>query len=284
MRTPHALQRLLAVAAIVQFSALAGAQTDGTAAAHDTTAVFRGVVIDAATARPVGAAEAWLVSSDLRTQTDSSRTFLLGGVSAGMQILQVRRIGFAALRDTITIIARTETVRNFALTSSVTQLDTVRTMAGQQKYLSPMLRAFETRRVSGQGGHFISDSVLRRNESSTLLNTVASRIPGVTQVMGKFLVSSRTQCRGGAAFLSAPKSNCKATGRSDCYVTIVLDGTVFYTAQLAEQGIAPPDLTKAIDISSLAGVEFYAGGASAPIDLRVADQECGTLWLWTREK
>ena len=96
--------------------------------------------------------------------------------------------------------------------------------------------------------------------------------------------ASRTQWRGGAAFLSAPKSNCKATGRSDCFVTILLDGTVFYTAQMAEQGIASPDLTKAIDISSLAGVEFYASSASASVDLRASDQECGTLWLWTREQ
>jgi hypothetical protein len=38
-------------------------------------------------------------------------------------------------------------------------------------------------------------------------------------------------------------------------------------------------------VTDLAGIEYYAGGASMPIDMHSAtDEGCGSLWLWTREK
>ena len=45
-----------------------------------------------------------------------------------------------------------------------------------------------------------------------------------------------------------------------------------------------PDLGK-MGVTDLAGIEYYAGGASMPIDMHSStDEGCGSLWLWTREK
>jgi hypothetical protein len=160
-------------------------------------------------------------------------------------------------------------------------LDTVHTIAQQQRYLSPALRAFEDRRLSGNGGHFISDRVLRRNENSTLANVIRGRIPGVT-FSGPFLVSSRKQCNG-PAFAGA----CRAP---NCYVAIFVDGVLEFRSQMAAEirdqtqlRATIPDLAH-LNVSDYAGVEFYADAASAPIGMHSDDDGCGSLYLWTREK
>ena len=127
--------------------------------------------------------------------------------------------------------------------------------------------------MSRQGGHFISDSILRANENNTLLNLITSRIPGVSRV-ARPLVSTRKPCRG-LAF--------RVCTHQDCFASIYVDGVLQYRAQMAENGAQPPDLT-AIDVHNLAGLEFYADGASAPAGMHSHDDGCGSLWIWTREK
>jgi hypothetical protein len=190
-------------------------------------------------------------------------------------------------RDTVQLSAEHENVRTYALTEQSATLDTVRTVAGQTKYLAPQLRGFEERRLSRQGGYFISDSVFRRNESSTLGDLLQSRIPGLNVVNGTTLVSGRKHCRG-LLFIVDPgaktPSKCKDTGIPDCYVTIYLDGTLYYTAKMADQGVQPPDITRAFNVSNLTGAEFYADGGAAPAGMHSNDDDCGSLWLWTRER
>ena len=59
---------------------------------------------------------------------------------------------------------------------------------------------------------------------------------------------------------------------------------MYYTAKMADQGIAPPDISHAFNIPNLAGAEFYADGAASPTGMHSSDDGCGSLWLWTRER
>ena len=249
-------------------------------------ATFRGRVIHLADGSPVNGADVWLVSADRHESTDSSGRFQFADVPAGVQLVEVRHLGLSAQRDTISLSSAHENVRTYALSEQSATLDTVRTFAGTQKYLSPMLRGFEDRRLSHQGGHFVSDSVFRRNENSSVAGIIESRVPGLTAVGGKTLVSTRKACMG---FAMAHPANCQ--GGAGCYVTIYLDGALYYTPPPADtarpqalMGSGAPDMTRAFQASELAGAEYYADGASAPAGMHSNDQGCGTLWLWTRER
>jgi len=240
---------------------------------------LRGQVIDHKDGAGVFGAEVWLVPSGSRLMTDSAGGFLFAGLAPGGYIIQIRHIGFRVTRDTVSVSADHETVRTYSLNAEATALDTVRTVAKQRSYISPRLQAFEERRLSGQGGHFISDSVFRRNENTTMANLIESRMPGLTAIGGKTLASTRKRCAG-LAF----HGQCKGMG---CYVTIYVDGTLYYTPPpplSSGASMPPPDFSRAFNASDFSGAEFYADGASAPAGMHSNDQGCGTLWLWTRER
>jgi hypothetical protein len=269
----RAMIAILAVAAsMTTTSRVALAQTPNGGA-------LRGQVIDHKDGAGVFGAEVWLVPSGQRILTDSLGGFLFAGLAPGGYIIQIRHIGFRVTRDTVSVSADHETVRTYSLNSEAAALDTVRTVAKQRSYVSPRLRAFEERRLSGQGGHFISDSVFHRNENTTMANLIESRMPGLTAVEGKTLASTRKRCPG-LAF----QGHCKGMG---CYVTIYVDGTLYYTPPpplSSGASMPPPDFSRAFSTSDFSGAEFYADGASAPAGMHSNDQGCGTLWLWTRER
>lgn len=240
-------------------------------------ALLRGTVVSTSGAAIPGA-DVWLIALGRRAETDSGGVFRLEDLGPGPTVVQIRRLGYLVRRDTLTLPAEGVLVRRYVLDAQLAQLDTIRTVSEPNRYMSPALQSFESRRRSNAGGHFISDSLLRRNETSSLPSVIAARIPGVSFVHhagASVLISTRKQCRG-PAFRSCPAG-------PDCYVSVYMDGVPIYLPQAADQGGAPPDIRRIL-VSDLAGVEFYAGGASAPIGLHSNDNGCGTVWLWTREK
>ena len=264
----------------------AAAQQDDSLAQHaPAAAIFRGRVIQLADSAPVGRADVWLISVDRHAFTDSTGEFRFDDVPAGPKLIEIRRLGLDVRRDMIVFAPGQEMVRTYALAGRATVLDTVRTTAaGGETYLSPRLRAFEQRRLSGQGGYFISDSVMRRNENSNL-GMLGSGLPGVMLRSVYFkskggyisaLISTRKPCAG---LVILHSSECSM--RPTCYVAIYLDGVLQYSTKL---GIDPPDLAREYPISELAGAEYYAGGAAAPAGMHSDDDGCGSLWLWTRER
>ncbi len=268
----RAIAIALAVAAIAAPRHAAAQKAD--------SAVFRGRVLRTGDLAPLSGAEVSLPGLDRHTTTDSAGAFRLSGLPVGRQIAEVREVGYTLRQDTISLFDDFEAVRTYLLDRQPTRLDTVHTVAGGEQYISPMLRAFQQRLRSHSGGYFISDSTFRRKENETLANLVEARIPGVSwsYVNAKrVLVSTRKSCRGLA--LMHPCST-----KQDCYVAIYVDGTLYYDAKMADQGVMPPDMEKDFNVETLAGAEYYPGGASAPEELHADDDGCGSLWLWTREK
>ena len=230
---------------------------------------------------PIAGADVWLISADKHATSDSAGAYRITDLPAGMMLIEVRHIGFGTERDTTNLSVEHENVRSYALVEQAPTLDTVRTVSRQQAYRAPQLRAFEERRLAGQGGYFISDSTFRHNESSTLGNLLVGRLPGVNLQKGTTLVSSTKQCRG-LLFIRSGKNGCKDTGISDCYVTIYLDGNMYFSAKMADNAVQPPNLARDFSVTSLAGAEFYPDGATAPAGMHSNDDGCGSLWLWSR--
>jgi hypothetical protein len=244
----------------------------------DSAARFSGRVVRSTDGSPITGVDVWITAVDRHVLTDSTGAFRFAGLAQGLQLVQLRHVGYEARRDTVTLFLDREITRVYTLDATAASLDTVHTIAGQQKYFSPLLRGFEARRLSGQGGRFVSDSEFRRNETSSLPNLLSSRMPGMMVRRG-ILLSSRRACRG-------PQLSSKGACQSqpNCYVSIYLDGAMLYSARMADAGAPPPDLSKTVPITTLAGAEFYAGGVLPPAGMHSDDEGCGTLWLWTRER
>ena len=137
----------------------------------------------------------------------------------------------------------------------------VRVGAAGATIMSPGLAGFENRRASGRGGFFIADAQLRREGNRTLASILTTQIPGLA-------------LSHGALVSSGP--------RRDCYVSVFVDGALLFRAQMAARGVAPPDLSN-MSATRFGGVEFYAKQAATPAAMRIDDDGCGALWIWTRD-
>ncbi len=258
------------------------------AAQQAGTLTLRGRVARSADGAPVAGADVSLVSGQ-QVRSDSSGSFHFEGLAAGPQLIQIRHPGFAARLDTVNVGAGLDSTYRFALMPAATKLDAVRTIAGAQKYTSPMLKDFEERRLSGQGGRFISDSVLRKSENTQLTNLIVSRFPGLMLGAARLPVSSSKQCKGPVLLRTRDASGsltatpCQGGGAPDCYVSVYIDGILQWSARMAEAGAKPIDLNH-MNISDFAGIEFYSSNGVAPAGMNADDEGCGSAWLWTREK
>lgn len=225
--------------------------------------------------RPVSGADVWIPTLDAHVSTDSSGQFHFDGLSAATLFVQVRRLGFPVLRDTVTVASGVVTTRDFAFSSAATQLDTNRTIASSLRRVSPSLQAFEARRARMPAGDFLSDSTLRMHDGENLSSVIVGRLSGLALLPGhrgaSYLASSRARCSGNAL------RGCKP-----CYTTVYIDGTLIYSA-ISDQNVDPPDATR-LRVSEMAGIEWYPNGGSAPPEYNKTDSGCGVLLLWTRER
>jgi hypothetical protein len=133
------------------------------------------------------------------------------------------------------------------------------TVKGQPTELR--VAGFDPRRAKAQGKFFTLAQLKAANGRplSNLLKLDAGAFIATGPRDESFL-ASKAQSRPSAA----------------CYAAVVRDGLRIYPFE----GATPPDLDK-IFTDDLAGVEYYAGAASAPAELREV-ATCGALVLWRR--
>jgi len=250
-----------------------------TSIAAQTRTIIGTVVADSAHGHPIENAEVMAPALKLSVRTNARGEFRLVGLPSGRHLVVVRLIGYRTVTDTIELGAQAETHRDFVLGQRAVPLDSVVAEAKQpREYISPNLNGFLERLHNHAGGYFIDDSTLRKNEDHRLPEVLSSRMAGMRIYRwagdAAFMVSTRRSGGGGGGSRMNPLP-------PQCYATVYLDGLLIYDLARMGRDVRPPDLSSFL-VSDLAGVEFYPGQASLPMEFKSG--ECGTLLLWTRER
>jgi hypothetical protein len=230
-------------------------------------AVLRGSVLKDANDAPIAGAEVAIPRLGIGVASDSAGDFRLSAIVPGQQIVWVRKLGFAPISAVLTFAAGDTLERDFAMAVVAQALPGVSVTAPPP--VPPKLSQFEERRKAGFG-HFITQDQLEKNEDR-LVSEMMATVPGVRIVQGG--------ARG--AFVASGRDPGKSAGRGriiPCFAAVVLDGVFVYQALQGE----PLWDINSIQTSSIAGIEYYAGGATMPPQYSGTRKSCGLLIIWTK--
>jgi hypothetical protein len=245
-----------------------------------TGAIEGAVNADSLRKRSVPGAEISIPALHLTTQTNFAGEYHLGGITPGRYLVVATAVGLRSVGDSVSIAPGGTTYLDFVLATRAIVLDSVVSKApAQRKYISPSLNAFEERRLSGSGGYFITDSILRKEEGRPLWEVIRAHVPGASMVFppnsfAVYLVSGRAPSNRVLIEPAASKS---------CFPDVYLDGVSLAPATATATSSPTVDLTRFLT-PEIGAVEFYAGGASLPIQFNHTSSGCGALLLWSREK
>ncbi len=227
------------------------------------TATVRGRVLSATTGQPIANATLSLSADARTTRTDSLGEFTLSGLPTGEQALLVQAVGFTPVRALVPLTAGPPIELDVDLDPLPPVLDSVVTEADADAPRNFFMAEFESRRAMGLG-RFLTRAELLRNRGRTLDGILRSRVPGLRYLdeQGKIVAASgRDQTR-----------------RRPCYVNVIVDGVLRYTAH--------PDIPipffdlRSLEASMIAGIEYYTvSSLPAQFNLR-GSAPCGTLVIW----
>jgi hypothetical protein len=166
------------------------------------------------------------------------------------------------------------------------ELDTVMTKAPEQRYNVPRLQDFEKRRLSGMGGHFVSEDVLRSMEQISMPSILRTRIPGIRLVSYRSMQFAASPSTPTMSIDKGDRSVDPPRGPKACWVSIYLDGLLIFDGVLKNYPNSPeypPDIGQ-IMAMNLSGIEYYPSASSLPLQFKSTRNNCGTLLFWTRGK
>ena len=267
----------LAIAAVATLAAAAPV--------HAQSGSLSGTVARDSSGHMIGGAEVRLAQLSRVVTTNYLGDFGIGAIPPGRYALTIRAVGFTPITDTVEIKANAVTEREYILAQVVAVLDTVKATGAAQRRLPPGLAGMEERRRAGQGGYFVTEEVLRNNDSRQMAGVISGRVPGVTQVFigsSVYLASGRTVGDGGPVFRKKPSGS-----PNQCFVTVYMDGIRLWNGPWdgpSDREHAPPPDFGHMGVTEYAGIEYYPGGASIPMQFNATTTGCGTLLLWTRDR
>jgi hypothetical protein len=251
-------------------------------------------VFDEATGAPVDSVRVTDVLNGNSSLTTRTGTVALYFLPDGGALVRLQKLGYE-MQTFPVAISPADTTPITIMMRRVTELKPVVTKAQENEYLSPALRGFEERRRAGNGGYFVSDSVLRANEGRPLTNVLVSRMPNIKfaegQASAMFLLRSARCVEGGPPQVYVdgvpvnPDLRPDAPGMAGYKAP---QKTIFGQPIPGTENTPHPE-TIAIDVgkynvTDLAGAEWYPDSDVMPIEFGHPSGRCGALLLWTRER
>ena len=219
-------------------SAAANAQTD----APKGSARLAGTVRDG-TGQPVVGAQVRVIGTAVSTRSDERGSYLLTGLPAGTQEVEVRRLGYGIARGPATLRSE-QRARLDVVLDRVATLESFNVVGRRWRYAE-----FEARRKEALDGRFLDETQIRKLNLNSTADYVNS-LPGFRAVHVRW---------GEVKIVSMSDPGCSP-------VVLVDDQPINDIQQLPIP-------------SALGALEVYRGTAGAPPEHR---SPCGTLIFWTR--
>ena len=237
----------------VSFSATASRPQGETANSEADTpqagsAIVRGIVQSPGGA-PVASAEVRVRGTRAVAQTDALGAYSLGGLPAGTQELEVRRVGFAVAVLPVELRSGTTTTRDVRLGRVVVSLDSMRVVADRTKYPE-----FSEHQETFSFGRFLGPEEIERQRVSRTADII-EKIPGF-RIVQRGTKSDVMTNRGGL-----------------CRVNIVIDGVILKSED--KDAVTIND----VHPSDIGAIEAYREGDHGPGQY---DRGCGAIVIWTK--
>ncbi len=222
-------------------------------AAQHGTGALAGRLIDHQSREPVSGARVRLLGARGDLASDSTGHFTQEGLASGTYVMQVRAVGYAAASWIVELGAGEVRSEVFELERLPYMLEPVE-VERRPSFAEERHREFELRRASGRG-HFITEEQIRRTNPRALADLFRN-VPGV-----------RMQCRGSMAGCTVRM----ARAPRECKPDFIVDG-------FAASNSASLDMPTI----GIVGVEIYRTLSETPLEFLRADNQCGTIVIWTR--
>ena len=248
MRSPLAAVTMAAV-----FLVLAPGVIPSGALAQGGRAVVSGLVVDSL-GTPVPGAQVVIDGTSHRTTSDAAGAFRLAGVDVGPATLVVRRLGFkpASVGIRVSPAGAAQIMVTLSMTPAI--LAPVKVAAEHQVYDARLNGYFErvAKRISG---YIITRERIERAHSQRMVDLLR-QVPSVRV--------ATTRAWGTVAYIRG----------AACPPLVFIDGL---------PATAGPFDLDMIDLSSVEGIEVYAGMGSIPAEFSTArGDRCGVIAIWSR--
>jgi hypothetical protein len=212
------------------------------AAAAAGHARLAGTVRDG-TGQPVPGAQVRLLGTNVTTKSDEHGAYLLAGLPAGSQEVEVRRLGYGIARGPVTLRGEQHSRLDVVL-DRVATLESFNVVGRRWRYAE-----FEQRRKESLDGRFLDEDAIRKMNLNSTMDYV-NKLPGFRAVHVRW---------GETKIVSMSDPSCSP-------VLLVDDLPINDIIQLPIP-------------SALGALEVYRGTAGAPPNHR---SSCGTIIFWTR--
>ncbi len=148
-------------------------------------AQFSGRIFDEANGTPLSGVRIDIAELGRATTTDSLGAFLLRGLTRGVFIVTLRKIGYDSGSLQIQIEDQDSLSAEILMSMSPQRLGTLRVEAARPSRYNERLREFDQRRAMGFG-RFLDWTDFEGREGQTVSRLLSSRIPGLSIIRGKW--------------------------------------------------------------------------------------------------
>ncbi len=240
---------------------------------------IHGTVLDSAQGTLLALVEVHVEGLNIVTLSNAAGQYVLS-IPVGAHTLRFRKAGYHPVARPLRVVGPDPLQFDVTMQRLAQQLDSVNVVARARPRMWPP--GFDERKKEGFGS-FITDSMLRKLEHTTLSSAIESRDGRVRirSELGRKMAAAR---RGGRATLGRGLSG----GRElVCYMAIWMDGTLIWQPDEGSGGPLRPDTRNKppdLDTWSVTGmeaIEIYTV-AQVPSQYRSIGAGCGVILLWTR--
>jgi hypothetical protein len=257
---------------------LLAAEAAGKSVPLHAQARVHGTIRDSTQGTPLPLVEVLVEGMNISTLTDAEGRYSLL-IPLGFHTLHFRRVGYHPLTRQLRLNSPDPLQYDLTMLSQAQRLDSIQVRAAAPPRTWPP--GLDDRMKEGFG-QFVTDSMLRRFEHSTLSNLLQSRVRTVRfkRMLGRNVAFSSRGGRASAGPRGVP---------DDCYYSIWLDGMQIWqpsdyyydpsNPEAGMQGPPPPDLDQ-FRLAGVEAVEVYTA-ANVPAQYR-SGTVCGVILLWSR--